>query len=149
MGRHGRYETHVAPNLDKIREWIEVCSEKQICEKLGISEQSFTRYKRSHPELVDVLLKGKQALVEELKQNLKKKAQGFYYEEEKTYISDKDGIKTKTVEKYKRYAQPDTGAIHLLLKNLDPAWRNDDQTTIDLKRQRMELEKQKMENNDW
>lgn len=149
MGRKGRYETHVRPNLDEIRKWIETCSEKQICKKLGITERSFGRYKKEHEELREALLQGKQSLVEDLKQDLKKKARGFYYTETKTVVQKKDGVKTVMKEEYERYAQPDTGAIHLLLKNLDPEWRNDDQTTIDLKRQKLELDKQKADDNNW
>ena len=62
---------------------------------------------------------------------------------------DEDGKKVRIVEETERYAHPDTGAIHLLLKNLDETWRNDDQTTVDLKKQRLELEKEKQEANNW
>ena len=55
--------------------------------------------------------------------------------------------KVRVVEEYKKYAQPDTGAIHLLLKNLDPEWRNDDQTTIDMKKEKLQIEKDKAEQN--
>lgn len=53
------------------------------------------------------------------------------------------------IEEYERYSPPDTGAIHLLLKNLDPSWRNDDQATMNMKREKLELEKQKAEQDNW
>lgn len=81
--------------------------------------------------------------------SLRKKARGYYYEETKEVYKDEDGKITRTTEKYKKYAQPDVGAIHLLLKNLDPEWTNDDKTTIEIKKQQIEIAKQKAENAEW
>lgn len=149
MGRKNRYETHVQPFLNDIKEWYQLLTEGQIAEKLGVSVASFENYKKKYPELLEALKDGRTHLVEELKGTLKKKAQGFYYEETKTVIR-KDGDKElQMVEKYKRYAQPDTGAIHLLLKNLDEDWRNDDKATMDMKRERLEMDKTKAENESW
>ena len=149
MGRKGRYETHVQPFLNDIAEWYGLINEDQIAKKLGISVASFEKYKNEHPELRESLKKGKEDLIEELKATLKKKAKGFYYEETKTYIKQENGKEPKTVEKHKKYAQPDTGAIHLLLKNLDDTWRNDDKATQDLKKEKLELDRQKAENENW
>lgn len=149
MGRKGRYETHVQPYLDKIAEWVQETDEQDICDRLGISTTTFTTYKKKYPELVEALRNGRQHLVSDLKASLKKKAKGFYYEETKTTIRDEGGKKVTVVEKSKKYAQPDTGAIHLLLKNLDPEWTNDDQTTIDIKREQLELAKIKIDNDNW
>ena len=149
MGRKSRYETHVKPFLAQITEWYELLTEEQIAKKLGISVASFENYKKKYPELQECLKNGKEHLIEELKSTLKKKAKGFYYEETKTYIRQENGKEVKTIEKNKKYAQPDTGAIHLLLKNLDENWRNDDRATYELKREKMELEKQKAEADNW
>ena len=149
LGRKGKYDTHVKPYLDKIKEWYGEMDEKQIAEKLGISIASWENYKNAYPELREVLKNGKQELISELKNSLKKKAKGFYYEETKTSIREEGGKQVKVVEKYKKYAQPDTGAIHLLLKNLDDSWRNDDKTTIDLKQKQLELTEKKVEQNEW
>ena len=65
------------------------------------------------------------------------------------YDLEKDGKSVKTVEKYKRYAHPDLGAIHLLLKNLDDSWRNDDKTAVDIKKQQLEIQREKAENAAW
>ena len=149
MGRKSRYETHVKPYLQQISEWYELLTEAQIAKKLGISVASLENYKKQYPELAECLKNGKEHLIEELKNSLKKKAKGFTYEESKTVIREENGKMVKVVEKYKRYAVPDTGAIHLLLKNLDETWRNDDHSTIDLKRQKLELEKEKAEADNW
>ena len=64
-------------------------------------------------------------------------------------IKDERGQKSKTSEIYTKYAQPDTGAIHLLLKNIDPEWHNDDKATLDLKKEQLELAKKKQEADEW
>jgi len=98
---------------------------------------------------MDALRQGKEDLIVSLKETLIKKAMGYHYTETKTTIRDENGKKVKVIEKNEKYAQPDTGAIHLLLKNLDKEWRNDDQTTIDLKRKQVELTEKKIEQNEW
>lgn len=147
MGRKNKYETHVKPRLGEIAEWIQLLTEDQIAKRLGISPRSFATYKTEHKDLQEALQKGTETLVEELKLTLKKKAKGFTYTERKITVRNVNGETIRTVEEYERYAQPDTGAIHLLLKNLDPDWRNDDLTTVDLKKQKLQLEKDKADQN--
>lgn len=151
MGRKNKYETHIQPNLAKISEWVATMTEAQIAQKLGVNVRSFDRYKVDHEELRDALRTGKQDLIEELKATLKMKAKGFRYTEEKIIEKfDEAGNSTgKTVETYKKYAPPDLGAIHLLLKNLDDTWRNDDKATMDLKKEQVEIAKMKAEENNW
>lgn len=149
MGRKNKYETHVKPYLNQIQEWYEDLDERQIADQLGIAVSTWEKYKTQYPELREVLKKGKQHLVRELKTSLKKKAKGFYYEETKTCIRETGGKQVKVVEKFKKYAQPDTGALHLLLKNLDENWHNDDQVTIDIKKKQLELTERKVDQNDW
>ena len=147
MGRKNKYESNVKPYLSEIPKWYETMTEGQIAKKLGISVASFENYKIKYPELVDCLRAGKEILADELKDGLRKKAKGFYYTETKRTFVEIDGVASGAVkvEETKKYAAPDTGAIHLLLKNIDPEWRNDDQTTIDLKKEKLELDKQKTE----
>lgn len=151
MGRKNKYETHIQPNLAKISEWVATMTEAQIAQKLGVNVRSFDRYKVDHEELREALKSGKQDLIEELKATLKMKAKGFRYTEEKIIEKfDEAGNSTgKTVETYKKYAPPDLGAIHLLLKNLDDTWRNDDKATLDLKKEQVEIAKMKAEENNW
>lgn len=149
MGRKSRYESHVKPRLEDIREWYQLLNEAQIAKRLGVSHTTFEKYKAEHAELRDALKHGREELVEALKMTLKKKAQGFTYEETKTVIRQENGREVKVIERYKKYAQPDTGAIHLLLKNLDDSWRNDDAETMALKRERLELDRQKHEDANW
>lgn len=149
MGRKGRYETHVKPFLNDIGKWYETLTEAQIAEKLGVSVASFENYKRDYSDLREVLKTGRATLVEELKESLKKKAKGFTYTEKKKIIRVIDGKKTQVIEEYEKYSLPDTAAIHLLLKNLDDTWRNDDKATMELKQQKVDLDRQRMENEQW
>ena len=149
MGRIDLYETAVAPKLADIKRWIQSMSEEEIAKQLGVSKNSFTKYKKEHEELQKALQDGKRALVKELKDTLKKKAKGFTYTETKKTTKNEDGVITEITEVFTKYSPPDTGAIHLLLKNLDPEWRNDDKQTMDLKREKMTLEKKKSEAENW
>ena len=141
-----KYEILILPRLNEIKKLYETMNEAQIAQVMGVGYRTFKRYKTEHPELVEALKYSREHLISELKSTLKKKAKGFTYTEKKT-VKDNEGL--DRVETYERYSSPDLGAIHLLLKNLDPEWRNDDQTTINLKRQRLELDKEKAESNNW
>lgn len=148
-GRKNKYETHVKPYLSKIPNWYLTKTETQIAKKLGISEASWTNYKKQYPELQECLRNSQEDLVDELKGILKKKAQGFYYTEKTKTVIKEGGKESKKIEEKEKYAQPDTGAIHLLLKNLDPEWRNDDKQTMDLKKQQTEIMQKKAEAAEW
>lgn len=147
--RKGRYETHVKPRLNEIKKWIQTMNEGQIAKRLGISEFTFSRYKGQYEELQRALIDGTEELKNELKDTLKKKAKGYYYTETTTTQRREGNNVTVTVEKRERYAQPDTGAIHLLLKNLDPEWRNDDAQTLELKKRQTEIAEKKAEAAEW
>lgn len=149
MGRKNKYDTHVKPYLREIKKWYLTETEGQIAKRLGVSQDSFCAYKAQYPELAAALLNSREELITELKETLKKKAQGFTYKETKRVIRKEGDREFKVVEEYERYALPDTGAIHLLLKNLDPTWRNDDAATMELKRNKAELERQKVEAENW
>lgn len=148
MGRNGRYETHVKPFLEDIKKWYEFETEKQISSQLGITQTSFERFKKQHPELREALAAGRQSLITDLKESLKKKAHGFHYTETKKTIRNVDGVKTTLIEEFDRYSPPDTGAIHILLKNLDDDWRNDDKQTMALKREELDMKKQQQQPED-
>lgn len=148
-GRKNKYESHVKPYLSKIPNWYLTKTEAQIAKKLGISEASWTNYKKQYPELQECLRNSQEDLVDELKGILKKKAQGFYYTEKTKTVIKEGGKESKKIEEKEKYAQPDTGAIHLLLKNLDPEWRNDDKQTMDLKKQQTKIMQKKADAAEW
>lgn len=144
MGRKNKYETHIKPHLKDIPKWYETQTEAQIYKRLNISHTSWEKYKNEYPELRDCLRQSKENFCEELKGILKMKALGFSYTEKKVRtIDDGEHEPTTITDVMTKYAQPDTGAIHLLLKNLDEDWHNDDKPTMELKKKQTEIMEKK------
>lgn len=137
------YEKNVKPFLNNIREWVGYLTTEQVARKLGVSKSVLYKYINEHEKLATAFDEGRKDLIEELKSTLKQKAKGFHYTETKKVIRSVDGVKTQVIEEYEKYSPPDTGAIHLLLKNIDDSWRNDDATTIRLKEEKMQIEREK------
>lgn len=149
MARPSKYETNVKPYLKDIRKWVLDINERQIADRLEITQQSLENYKKKYPELNDALVKGRQDLVIELKDSLRRKARGYFYTETKVTTKDENGKITKVIEENKKYAHPDTGAIHLLLKNFDKDWHNDDVVTIEMRKAQQQLDREKFKANNW
>lgn len=151
--RQGKYETYVEPYLNEITKMAETQTEGEIAQRLGISVSSFKNYKAQHEELKEAIRKGRQsgrtAKIEKYKSLLEKRAEGFHYTETKKVIRSVDGVRTQVVEEYEKYSPPDVGALHLLLKNLDDEWTNDDKKTMDLKKEKLEIERLRTELNNF
>lgn len=149
-GRKGKYETDIKPRFDEITHWLRSgASEKQIYENLGITKDTFYRYKRNYKEFSDLLKNGRQALVMQLRNTLIKKAMGFEYTEVKQYAREENGNKVTYVEKTTKTALPDVAALNLCLKNYDPDnWANDPQA-LKMKEKELELRREIAEKDDW
>lgn len=149
-GRKGKYETDIKPRFDEITHWLRSgASEKQIYENLGITKDTFYRYKRNYKEFYDLLKNGRQALVMQLRNTLIKKAMGFEYTEVKQYAREENGNKVTYVEKTTKTALPDVAALNLCLKNYDPDnWANDPQA-LKMKEKELELRREIAEKDDW
>lgn len=145
-GRKSAYENRIKPYFTEITEMCKSMTERQIAEALGVSYSTFLKYKAEKKEFAELLKKGRQNLVAELKGILIKKAKGYTYEEKKV-ISDSDGYTRKEVTQ--KYAHPDVASINLLLKNYDEEnWSNDPQI-IALRKKELELREKQIENNSW
>ena len=154
MGRKSLYDRKVKPYLDLISEWLETQTEIQVSEKLGIGITTFRRYKTLYPELREAVEDSRLNLISSLKKSLKQKALGYEYEETKiTKIRNPDEDSEEEwiekIEIYKKHCPKDTVAAHLLLKNLDPEWHNDDMTTIKQKQKQLELQEKKIDLDNW
>ena len=149
-GRKSKYETDIKPRFDEITHWLRSgASEKQIYENLGITKDTFYRYKRNYKEFYDLLKNGRQALVMQLRNTLIKKAMGFEYTEVKQYAREENGNKVTYVEKTTKTALPDVAALNLCLKNYDPDnWANDPQA-LKMKEKELELRREIAEKDDW
>ena len=116
-------------------------TERSIADHIGVGYSTWNKYKDEKIEFQEVIKRGRQKLVGELKKALIKKAMGFTYTEKKYYITeDEDGNKKKHTEVYEKQALPDTASLNLALKNYDEEWANDP-AMLELKRQAFELEK--------
>lgn len=145
-GRKSAYIEKIKPNFPKILEMCKSMTDRQIAEALGVAYSTFLKYKAEKKEFSELLIKGRQNLVAELKSVLIKKATGFAYEEKKT-IKDSDGY--ERVETTQKYASPDVAAINLLLKNYDKDnWSNDPQL-LELRKKELELRERQIKNNEW
>jgi DNA-binding transcriptional MerR regulator len=121
-----KYDTHVKPFLDRIPAWRkDGLTEEQVAKRLGVAYSTFREYAKKYSALSAVIKKGKEDLLEELKESLYKRAMGYEYEEVKQFIEKdaQDRQKTK-VEKIKKFVFSDT-CLLFALKNLDPEnWRD-------------------------
>lgn len=146
VGRKSKYETHVKPFFPEILEMCRTMTEQQIAEHLGVGYSTFMEYKKQFPELTEILKKGRQNLVAELRSALIKKAKGYEYTETETTLEY--GEVTKVVEKNKKYP-PDVAALNLLLKNYDKEnWANDPQA-LEIRKKELELRERQVEANEW
>lgn len=168
-GRKSKYFTHVEPRLMEIMEMCRTMTETQIAETLGVGASTFQAYKAEFPELAEILKKGRQNLVAELRGALIKKAKGYEYTETKEttervkwpeniraalldagFTADQIGqariVKTEVARKK---MPPDVAALNLALKNYDKEnWANDPQQ-LELKKKEIELRERQIEANEW
>ena len=145
-GQPNKYYSHVEPYLEEISRMALNMTEKQIAEELGVADSSFRSYKHKYPALVDALKRGRRQLVMELKSTLIQKARGFTYTEKKQVYENGELVRE---EVYTKSALPDTGSIHLLLKNLDPENWAENPQALELKKQELNLQERKLELGTW
>ena len=147
MPRPDKYQTHVEPYLEEIKQMCLTMTEAQIASTLGISIAAWKRYKKLYEPLRAALKKGRQALVMELRSALIKKAKGFH--EISEIRSTNEAGKPAKEETITKYYPPDVAAINLLLKNYDKDnWANDPQA-LKLREKELEIQERKLEQNEW
>lgn len=113
-------------NLIKIAAWArDGLTEEQIAKNMGIAYSTLKIWKGKYSAISAALKRGKEVVDFEVENALYKNAMGGYIEEEKTYISEVNGVVTKRKEIFKRYIKPDTTAQIFWLKNRKPdTWRD-------------------------
>lgn len=155
VGKRGRksvYDTHIKPRFSDILDWLKNgATEKQIADNLDIGYSTFNRHKAEKKELREVLKKGRESLVLQLRGALVKKGLGFNYVET-TEIKERDEngeMKIVRIETKMKYAPPDVAALNLCLKNYDgDNWANDPQA-LKLKEKELELRREIAERDTW
>lgn len=144
-GRRGKYETHVKPNLAKIREWRKVgATVENICEALGIGVSTWFEYEKRYPEFAETIKKGTTEFCLDLRGELAKLAKKHTLETKKQYIKQdmESGHKTQYTEITTKEVDADIAAINLLLKNLDRENWSNDPAHVELRKQELELRRQ-------
>lgn len=145
-----KYPDMVKPRFPEIRAWLEAgLTERQIAKNVGVSKATFETYKHKYPDFLALIKKGRATLVREVENALVKRALGFEYVEISTEIKDDDGRDIHSIKKVTKYYPPDVGACAILLKNKDRENWSDNPQMIELRRQMLELEKQKFKETQW
>lgn len=97
----------------------------QMYENLGVSCDTFYRWKREKSEFSEALKKGKEIIDRRVENALLKRALGYKYEE----VTKEDGVETKRVTKE---VVPDVTAQIFWLKNRKPGvWRDKQELSVD------------------
>lgn len=150
MGRKSAYDTIIKPRFDDITEWLRNgATEKQIYENLGITKETFYKFKRTKTDFADLIKNGRSALVIQLRGALLKKALGYDYTETKKYTKVEDGKPVQYVEETTKKAHPDVAALNLCLKNYDPDnWANDPQL-LKIKEKELEIRREIADKDNW
>ena len=113
-----KYETDVKPRLVEIEAWKrDGLTDEQIFKNLGISRDSFYRYKDKYSEFSDALKKGKEVADIEVENALFKRAIGYKYKEVIKEVKEIDGKKTTYIKEVVKEMPGDVGAQIFWLKN--------------------------------
>lgn len=118
-----KWETHVKDKLILVEAWARNgLTDEQIAKNLGISKDTFYKYKKEHTDFSDSLKRGKEIIDIEVENALLKRALGYKYNEVTKELTDEGLQVTKIVTKE---VQPDTTAQIFWLKNRKPEdWRD-------------------------
>lgn len=142
-GRPNSFIEKIEPRKAEIVAWVKAgATNAEVAEALGVSYSTFMDHCAKNPDFSDSLKQARMSGVPEVKLALYKRAVGFPYEETKISVKpDADGQPTKYIEKIKKYALPDVGAIQTYLRNNTADFRDKDKATYDFKEMELELKK--------
>lgn len=123
VARPSKYETHVAPRLEEIKDWCRNgATDEEIAKRLGISRDSFYQYKKEFSDFSDTLKETKEIVDAQVENALLKRALGYEYKEVTKKVVDGELKVTKVITKQ---VVPDTTAQIFWLKNRRPdKWRD-------------------------
>lgn len=123
----GKYQEWLEQdNLIKLEAWARNgLTDEQIAGNMGIVTSTLYAWKNRYKEISEALKRGKEVVDIEVENSLLKAAKGYFVDEEKTYISEVNGVVTKRKEITKKYIAPNTTAQIFWLKNRKPIeWRD-------------------------
>lgn len=147
MARPNKYESHVKPYLNDIKDALERgVEENAIAKSLGVSISSWCEYKNKFAEFAEVFKKKDvSGILERLDGALMKIATGYEYTEKKQYIkADEDGEKVTYTEITTKHQPPNATAIFGAYNRFDPNYVKD-KAYYKLKMQELELKRMNAE----
>lgn len=113
-----KYETDVKPRLVEIEAWKrDGLTDEQIFKNLGISRDTFYKYKEKYTDFSDALKKGKEVADIEVENALFKRAIGYRYKEKIKEVKEIDEKKTVFIKEVEKEMPGDVGAQIFWLKN--------------------------------
>lgn len=126
--RKDSYEVRVKPKLGLVKGWFrQGLTNEEVCEKLGISDQTFINYRKRYEEFAKAVDEGKEPVEIHIENALVKRALGYSYKEvtreRKQVINPETGepefklVVTKSVTKH---VVPDVGAQQYYLEHRAP-----------------------------
>lgn len=138
MARPSKYETHVAPRLEEIKDWCRNgATDEEIAKRLGISIASFYNFKNQFLEFLEALKETKEIVDAQVENALLKRALGYSYDEVTKEVVDGELKVTKVITKQ---VVPDTTAQIFWLKNREPSkWRDKLQVEAGISNENKEL----------
>lgn len=129
----GKYKTDVEPRLIEIEAWKrDGLTDEQICKNLGISKDTFYKYKDKYADFSDCLKKGKEVADIEVENALFKRAVGYKYKEKIKEVKEIDGKKHTYIKEVEKEMPGDVGAQIFWLKNRrKEKWKDKPEETFD------------------
>ena len=113
-----KYETDIKPRLVEIEAWKrDGLTDEQIFKNLGISRDTFYKYKEKYTDFSDALKKGKEVADIEVENALFKRAIGYKYKEVIKEVKEIDGKKSTYVKEVIKEMPGDVAAQIFWLKN--------------------------------
>lgn len=118
-GRKNKYHTHILPYLQEIKFWIRSgMTENSIAAKLGVSHDTWYRYKKEHSEFFDAVKQGHEKTNALVFDKLLQRIQGMEVKEEEFRTDEEGNIIERKIKR--KELPPDVAAIQFYLRNRIP-----------------------------
>ena len=120
-----KYETHVAPYLDRIKLWVaKGATVEEIAGKLGTTKKSLYEWRKNHGDLRDALEAPRGDLDDEVEAALLRRCKGYDYEEVSRWQTIGRGGELIWLEKRTvKHLPPDPNSIQFWLTNRRKEWK--------------------------
>lgn len=131
-----RYETHVAPFLDRIKIWVaKGATVKEIAGKLNTTEKSLYAWKHDHSDLREALEAPRGDVDDSVECALYKRCVGYDYEEVTRWQTIGRGGELIWLEKRTtKHLPPDPNSIQFWLTNRRKEWKRMPDAPVDDKK---------------